>query len=133
MLCALDNWTPLAAIAEIAGGEWLSRCADAYQKLTPQDEGEAVGAMLLEDIQKVFQERGVDRIWCCDLVDALNEMEERPWPEWKHGRPMTTRSLAKQLKAYQIKSEQIKDGFKNRNGFRLDQFTDAFDRYLAEK
>ena len=47
----------MGAIAEIAGGQWLSQCADAYQKLTSQDKGEAVGAMLLEDIQKVFQER----------------------------------------------------------------------------
>lgn len=130
---ALDNWTPLAAVAKLAGGSWPSECADAFQKLTPKDEGEAIGAMLLEDIQNIFRESAIDRIWCCDLVDSLIELEERPWPEWKHGKPMTVRSLANLLRAYGIKSVQMKDGFKNRNGFELDQFSDAFERYLSEK
>ena len=89
--------------------------------------------MLLEDIQNIFRERAIDRIWCCDLVDALVELEERPWPEWKHGKPMTVRSLANLLRAYEIKSTQVKDGIKNRNGFQLEQFKDAFERYLSEK
>ncbi len=130
---ALDNWTPLAAVAKLAGGEWINECAHAFQKLTPEDQGEAIGAMLLEDIQSIFRERAIDRMWCCDLADALVELEERPWPEWKHGKPMTVRSLANLLRGYEIKSVQLKDGVKNRNGFQLEQFKDAFERYLSEK
>ena len=29
-----DNWRPLFAIAEVAGGEWPQRCLAAFEKLT---------------------------------------------------------------------------------------------------
>ena len=127
---ALDNWTPLAAIAETAGGDWLKDCAEAFEGLTPKDEGEAIGTMLLEDIQAIFIKGGLEKIWSCNLVERLIEFEERPWPEWKHGKPMTVRSLANLLNSYGIKSAQIRDGFENKNGFRADQFAESFERYL---
>ena len=128
---ALDNWTPLATIAEMAGGDWVKDCATAFEKLTPKDEGEAIGAMLLEDIRKTFEVTGRDKIHSAELVRELCCMDERPWPEWKHGREMTVRSLAILLKSYGIKSRQIRIDDVNKNGLEIEQFADAFERYLS--
>ena len=51
-----DNWRPLFAIAEIAGGDWPERCAAAFIKLTSRDDLDAqgIGTMLLADIQQIF-------------------------------------------------------------------------------
>jgi hypothetical protein len=48
-----DNWRPLFAVAEIAGGDWPQRAADAFAKLNGQDDADAqgIGTMLLADIR----------------------------------------------------------------------------------
>jgi hypothetical protein len=38
-----DNWRPLFAIAETAGGDWPRRAADAFTKLTGKEDGDAQG------------------------------------------------------------------------------------------
>jgi len=35
-----DNWRPLFALAEAAGGKWVSRCAKAFELLTGTDSNE---------------------------------------------------------------------------------------------
>jgi len=46
-----DNWRPLFAVAEIAGGDWPRRATSAFSKLTVEDTDEqGVGTMLLADI-----------------------------------------------------------------------------------
>ena len=51
-----DNWRPLFAIAEIAGGDWPQRAADAFTKLTGREDSDAqgIGTMLLADIAEMF-------------------------------------------------------------------------------
>ena len=50
-----DNWRPLFAIAEIAGGEWPQRCADAFAKLTSNDaDADSIRVELLADIRNLF-------------------------------------------------------------------------------
>ncbi len=54
-----DNWRPLIAIADVAGGEWPERAREiAIGDKMPVQE---LGIMLLEDIKKVFEEESVDR------------------------------------------------------------------------
>ena len=51
-----DNWRPLFAIAEVAGGDWPKRCADALAKLTKRatDDVETLCVMLLTEIREIF-------------------------------------------------------------------------------
>src|SRR5437764_1577962 len=51
-----DNWRPLFAIAQIAGGDWPRRVREAFNHLTRQknDDDEALGIMLLADIRQIF-------------------------------------------------------------------------------
>jgi hypothetical protein len=57
-------------------------------------------------------------------------MESRPWPEWKSGKPITTRQLATLLKPFKIEPKNIRIGTEIQKGYELEQFTDAFARYL---
>jgi putative DNA primase/helicase len=60
---AADNWEPLLAIAEVAGGEWPERAQEAAKALSGGAE-EALSARveLLIAMRKIFQKTGQDRI-----------------------------------------------------------------------
>jgi hypothetical protein len=51
-----DNWRPLFAIAEVAGGDWPERCTDAFAKLSSQNDAdsESLRVNLLADIRQIF-------------------------------------------------------------------------------
>jgi len=129
---ALDNWTPMFALAEAAGGNWPQRAIEAFHYLNQADEDEdAVGPMILSDIRRVFAGRGLQRLHAQELIEGLLELEERPWAEWRHGKPLTTTGLARLLRPYRIASRQLRIGHTNRNGYEWEDFRDAFARYLV--
>ena len=63
--------------------------------------------MLLEDVRRIFTERDAEHITTADMISALVAMEDRPWPEWRHGKPITPRQLAKLLEPFDIKPDQL--------------------------
>jgi 5S rRNA maturation endonuclease (ribonuclease M5) len=141
-----DNWRPLFKIAEVAGDGWSSRCANALAKLSSGGgEKENLRVMLLSDIQKVFSGEWptpledqspvqIERIFSKDLIDNLEEMKERPWPEICRGKPITQRWLARNLAAFGIQSHNIWDG-KNQaqaKGYESAQFDKVFARYIPD-
>ncbi len=128
---ALDNWTPLLAIAETVGGGWPAAALASFNHLNIPEDDEEIGPMILEDIKRVFENQNREKIHSVDLVAELVEIEGRPWSEWRHGKPLTTTSLARLLKPYRIKSKQLWIARSNRHGYELTSFQDAFDRYLA--
>lgn len=128
---AVDNWTPLFAIAALVGGPWPQRVSAAFAKLTAEEQEDALGPMLLSDIRQVFEDKRVDKIPSKDLVEALVAMEDRPWPEWRRGRPMTQNSLSRLLDPYRINPGTIRSDRHTPKGYRLTQFRDAFERYLT--
>jgi putative DNA primase/helicase len=79
-----DISEPLAAIADLAGGEWPSRMRDALLELFGASSADgSIGVQLLRDIRSVFEEKGVERIASADLAAALCEIEGQPWAEWQ--------------------------------------------------
>lgn len=124
----IDNWTPLFAIAAICGQE--KDILDAMMKISPTGENDSIGPMILGDIKAVFDKRGVEKIFSRDLVEDLIEIDDRPWAEWKRGKPMTKTSLARLLKPFKVKSRDIRFGPDVGRGYVLKAFKDAFDRYL---
>ena len=58
-------------------------------------------------------------------------MEDRPWPEWRNGKPITTRQLAQLLKPFGITPDKWREGSKIVRGYTLNDCKDAFSRYLA--
>jgi putative DNA primase/helicase len=130
---AADNWRPLLAIAELAGWVWPVKAREAALVLSTsaEDADGAPAIQLLADIRDLFELEGVDRLATKSLVEALGVREDRPWSEWKRGRPVTARQIARLLKPFGIHPRQFwTDGTKVR-GYELPDFADAFSRYLT--
>ena len=85
---------------------------------------------LLADIKAILEEQRTDRIASARLVGLLGIMEDRPWPEWKSGKPLTPNALARLLRSFGIYPDTIRIGETTAKGYLLGQFRDAFDRYL---
>jgi hypothetical protein len=75
------------------------------------------------------------------LLDKI--LESLHWPrhygewllhgQWRAGKRITTRQLAKLLEPFKIAPAPTRFGTLVSKGYRLDQFRDAFLRYLPEK
>ncbi len=130
---ALDNWMPLTAIAEAAGGDWPAKARKAFLAMEVSDDDDGIGPMILRDIRDIFSERRIDRMFSRELVAALIAIEESPWAEWRRGRPLTQNSLARLLKPFGIKPGEIRIGPDHSKGYKIDQFRDAFARYIGDK
>jgi hypothetical protein len=128
---ARDNWRVLLSIADAVGGAWPAKAREAATLTSDQDDDErSAKSMLLEDFRRLFDERNVDQLASADVVEALVLMEERPWPEWYRGNPITARGVAKLLRDYKIKPRQLWiDGNKTR-GYSRDAFEDTWRHYL---
>lgn len=129
---AIDNWMPLFTIAHVVGGNWPERVEASYFILNSEAEEETAAIMLLRDIKAIFEETGLNKIHSIILTEKLIELEERPWSEWKRGKPMTQNSLSKILKTFGIHSKSLRAGVPENNlkGFKKNQFSDAFLRYI---
>jgi hypothetical protein len=69
-----------------------------------------------------------------DLVEALADLKERPWPEICRGqKPITERWLARNLAAFDIQPKLFRIGEdKPARGYALADFEDVFARYVGE-
>jgi len=130
-----DNWRPLFAIAEIAGGDWPERVSAAFLRLTSRDDVEAqgVGTALLTDIRQIFESNGVEKMPSATLCNSLAEIEGREWAEWGRARkPISTHQLARLLRRFKVLPRGIRVGDETLRGYFLVDFTEAFSRYLPE-
>jgi hypothetical protein len=120
-----DNWRPLLAIADQGGGDWpdrARRAAGALSKLGVED----LLTKLLADIRTALG----DEPWIAstNLVKVLQDMEDRPWPEFGRARkPITPRAIARLLAPLVIKPKHACWG----NGYLANDFDEAFSRYLS--
>lgn len=128
-----DNWRPLLAIADAAGGDWPEKAREAAIRLSGNvDDDDSAGVKLLVDIRPIFETRAVMSITSADLVADLVNMEDRPWPEWRRGKPITTVQVSRLLRPFGINSTTIRaDGHsKPLKGYKRAAFEEAFARYL---
>jgi hypothetical protein len=72
----------------------------------------------------------VDRLSSVDLATALAEIETSPWGEWSHGKPLSPGKLARLLKPFEVSPETVRLGDKTPRGYLVEQFQEAFRRYL---
>ena len=126
-----DNWMPLLAIAALLGAEWLVNVEEAFRGLNVSYDksDESINTLLLTDIKEIFTETNFDKIHSSDLVIRLLELEDRPWGEYRHGKPITCNTLARLLSSFGIKPRQIRIG-QNKQGYYASDFEDTFSRYI---
>jgi putative DNA primase/helicase len=130
-----DNWRPLFAIAEVAGGDWRQQAAAAFVALTATADLDAqgVGTILLADIADLFAPEATDKLPSSKLAEALAAIEGRPWAEWgKHRKPISPNQLANQLRRFGVSPRAIRVGDETPRGYLLADFQEAFDRYLPK-
>jgi Protein of unknown function (DUF3631)/Domain of unknown function (DUF3854) len=129
-----DGAEPLLAIADAAGMDWPEAARQAFIELCTdaQSSDGSTGWQLLLDIRNVFESSGVDRLSSEELAGALVDIETSPWAEFAHGKRLTKMQLAKLLKPYGIAPECMRIGDKTLRGYQVQQFQDAFRRYLRD-
>lgn len=132
----VDIWIPLLSIADACSGTWPERARRAA--LTSEgslkkdtDAPDSIGILLLADVRGIFRSSNQDSLSSNDLVQKLQELEERPWRDWgKHGKGITPNTLAGLLRNYEIASKDIRFGIKVLKGYDQIDFKDAWRRYL---
>jgi hypothetical protein len=104
---AQDNWRPLLAIGDLAGGPWPDTLRKAACTLSGQmGEDTGVGVQLLADLRDLFDQKATDSrkprksLFTRDILTYLHSLEERPWPTYDHGKPLTPRQLSDLLRPF---------------------------------
>src|SRR5205814_2313760 len=119
-------WSPLIAIADMAGGDWPATARRVAVMLSSNGDAESGNEALLADIRAVFDGRKVDRLFSAMLVEELAELEGRPWADGTRGWPITKNKLARWLRPFDIHPRTIRVGSETSKGYLLSQFEDAF-------
>ena len=77
---------------------------------------------------------GQDKMSSEDLVKGLNEMADRPWATWKHGKPINQIQAARMVRGFDIKPTKIwfSDKEKALQGYYTQEVKDTLGRYAPE-
>lgn len=125
---AADNWEPLLAVADLAGGGWPQRARAACVVLSREDDTDtSAGIRLLRDLRDVMH--GADSMHGADILDGLHKLDEAPWADW-YGSPLDPRTLARLLRPYGVATRDVKIAGTVRKGYRREDLHDAWTRYL---
>jgi len=122
-----DNWRPLLALADLAGGDWPAAARQAAVALCESDsESESAALRLIRDCLRVMGDR--DRIGSQELANALAGLPDAPWGRWSGGKRITTHAIARLLRTFGIRPEHGRDG----STYAKKDFLEVASRYLPE-
>jgi hypothetical protein len=127
-----DGAEPLLAIAEAVGGVWprAAKLALVSLCIEAQIADDSLGKLLLADIRQILEAQSVQKIGSTELAILLSEIETSPWSEWSHGKPLSAAKLARLLRPFAIIPHSLRLDDKTPKGYELEDFQDAFTRYL---
>jgi len=127
---AADNWRPLLAIADLAGDDWPRRAREAACLLSGEGhDTTSIEIDLLADLRNAFGDEPA--VASIDLIARLAADPERPWVEWKNGKPITANQLRDLLKPFGVFPEKIRlPGRKDFRGYRRIWLEELWDAYL---
>jgi len=109
--------------ARAAGWRGLGKGYATRYIRSGSSDADGVRVLLLEDIKKLFAAKGEpEHLLTRDILKKLVAMEERPWPEWSKGKPMTPRALALLLEPFEVRPFHFRGG----GAYRRSAFDDAF-------
>jgi Protein of unknown function (DUF3631) len=129
---AADNWRPLLAVADLAGGIWPERARRAALAHSATSDDQSIGIALLADIRAAFAARRVNRLSSEELAAYLGNLEDRPWPDYGgSGRPISKIQIGRLLKPFRISPGSIRlSNGSTPKGYKLTAFREAFASYL---
>jgi hypothetical protein len=123
---AQDGWEPLLAIADLCD-VGADAVAAAIALAGHEPEPEDLGLRTLSDLHRVFEDR--DRLSSTEVVVALRGIEDGPYGAFR-SRDFDERELAKRLKPFGIRPEQMKIDGRNVRGYERAALAEVWDRYL---
>jgi hypothetical protein len=118
-----DNWRPLFAIADQAGGTWPQRAQDAAVKLSGNLD-RSFGEKALAAIRDAFDEKGVTKLSSHEVAKGIEDALECT---------LTQSSLAATLKPFGIAPKAMRIGTAVLRGYERHQFEDMWARYCPPK
>lgn len=131
-----DNWRPLLAIAKVAGGEWPQRARAAARvavHTNAQSDDQSMGVLLLNDMKTIFAGSGYVALYSEDIVVGLVAMEDRPWADFRQGKPITKVQVARLLKPFGVSPVTVRRSDQTAKGYKKSALDDAFERYLPDQ
>ncbi len=122
---AADTWV---ALADLAGGSWPTRARTAALVLSGEADAAEVeaslGVRLLADVRETVPEAVIASE---ELVRRLRARPESPWEAFE----LDQRSLSRRLRPYSVRPDRVYlSNGRQARGYKLEDFTDAFVRYL---
>jgi hypothetical protein len=87
--------------------------------------------LLLADLRELFTAEASGVLFTSEILPRLHARDDRPWPEYRGGRPITARQIAAQLRPLGIATNQtVRRGAERGKGYRAEDMADAWSRYL---
>ena len=127
---ARDNWRPLFAIADTAGGDWPREARIIARTMAGEKpDSESARTLLLGDLKVIFAEDR-ERLTSDEIIQSLIEMESRPWAEYKSGKALSKVGLARLLKPFGVEPTKWRERDQTQRGYLRNDFEDVFARYL---
>jgi hypothetical protein len=125
-----DNWRPLLTIADAISPEFALFVRDMALRLARLYSND--DTLLLDDIHDIFERLKRDKISSEQLCRMLRNQVDKPYREER----LTPYRLAQRLDEFGVHPHTIRAQSKNRKptakGYALDDFADAFERYLTK-
>jgi putative DNA primase/helicase len=147
-----DNWRPLLAVADLAGGIWPGMARDVALTLSGSGGPKSVSELLLADLHELFNTEPVLDLEQCrvngaidfnrclptelftkEILKALHDRDDRPWSEYgKDRKPITSPQLGKLLRDLGVKKIglTVRRGEETSKGYKREWLEEAFTRYL---
>ena len=126
-----DVWEALLIVADLAGGHWPARARAAALELNAArvEADPSLGVALLRDLRVVFE--GTEQLPTEEVLKRLVVLDESPWGDLR-GKALDARGLARRLKPYEVRPTTIRVGDATPKGYRREDLTDAWARYLPD-
>lgn len=137
-----DVWRQLLAIADLTSNAWSKLARQTAKTLHAVADQESDPALLLlEDVRRILGARHREShatnnseplgIATEHLLTELHQAgDDRPWAEYKDGKPITARQLANLLQGFEIKPHNVRAGSQVKKGYAIAALYAAIERYL---
>jgi putative DNA primase/helicase len=125
-----STYLPLFAIAQCISGDVFERAVNASKATIAKTVSKSEKVQLLENIREILVSKAAKNIPSIELVEALCNRRDWPWNTCKKGKPLDQVYLAEILKGYGVHTLSVWIDGSTKRGFRLEDFEDAFARYL---
>ena len=129
---AAANWRLLFGSAELAGEPWPQQVREAAERLTRAVNKPSQGKRLLMAFHAIFAS-GRMEIISADVAETLNANPADIWCEFNRGGNITQRQIAHLLDPFEIHPIALHPTKRKdfaRQGYKFEQFIDAFARFL---